>query len=147
MIRLADYRLQNRHYEFDTITKKLTRIDLCLDQIVGCVSWQKTGIFRPRNLPVGCFYQDDCFSIFIGQKINVFSNPENLMISISERKFFSFKKRFKLFYEGKCLEEVDYFSISSSSEEWPDDYVDIFKYLSKLPFNNTKQLKFELSNQ
>lgn len=147
MINLADFRLQNRHYEFDLVTKKIRPKESCSNHTIGYVSWQKTSLLKPRNLPVGCFLQDDRLSIFIGQNLHTFTNINELELNIRHRKLFSWRKRFEIFYKGKSIERIDYLSASSSSEEWPDDYSDIFKYISKLTLNDKKELGFELWNR
>jgi hypothetical protein len=145
MITLADYKIENRFYEFDPNSKNLRVLDHSVERTYGFVSFQITSVLAPKILKAGCYFINNCLSIFVDERLHCFDSTQNLVIQVECQKLFSWKKTFSIIHENKLLENIKYVSLSKSTEEWPDDFRDIFVYMSKLPFVSIGEIELELT--
>lgn len=143
-IDLQDYQRSNVFYRFYPEDKSLLKNNSneLPRKISGYVSFKKKKLAGKANFLVACYYDDNFLTIVMGNKIH--HCKDKLEILLSNRIFFSLYRKFTVILNDVVVDELKYISISNSSEEWPDDYVDLCKFMKNLPLECKKSLREQL---
>lgn len=141
---LRDYQTKGIFYKFESQSGNIWRVNSALEEELGFGAYQLTHFFPRKKLFVTCYLTEDSLWITIGQKVHRFSNVSEIRVVLLERAMFGLNRKMTLFRQGDIIDELTYVSVTNSSEEWPDDNVDICKFISLLPFENAEEMRRQL---
>lgn len=128
-IHLKDYQKSEVFYQYDFITGIVSQELTHPDSTSGYCSFKKIDLLSAKRTFVAIFIKDQSvFVIIESQKYEIYHNGK-IRFSIKERFGISICRIFSIYENEILINEIHYTSFSSSKEEWPDDYSDIFQFI------------------
>ena len=140
-INLRDYRSSESFFEYDLITGAVTQLKNRPKSTSGYCSLRKKRFFSRGKVFVAIFIKDQSVYVVLNSKQYEVNYMSNVRFSIEKCLGISVFKKFLIVENGIHIDEINYSSFSSSEEEWPDDYSDIFRFIT-----NTLSKKFDLGS-
>jgi hypothetical protein len=142
---LQDYRREGVFYRLNLDKGTVSGMVGDPEMISGYAAYVRRGVLRKRSTFVACFLERDDLNMVIGSHRYNLTRDPLLEVAVQKRKPFSLHKVFRVLMNGEVVDSLRYVSITSSEEQWPDGFVDICRYIAKLPRHDTESLREELS--
>jgi hypothetical protein len=138
-INLRDYRNSQAFFEYDLITGVVAQLKIRPNSTSGYCSLRKKRFFSRGMIFAAIFIKDQSVCVVLNSKQYEANQINNVRCEVEKCLGFSVFRKFFIVENGIHIDEVNYSSFSSSEEEWPDDYSDIFRFIA-----NTLSKKFDL---
>ena len=138
-VNLRDYRNSELFFEYDLITGAVAQLKIRPKSTSGYCSLRKKRFFSRGMIFAAIFIEDQSVCVVLNSKKYEVNQTRDVRFGIKKYLGISVFRKFFVVENGINIDEIKYISFSSSEEDWPDDYSDIFQFIE-----NTLSQKFDL---